>query len=261
MPSGRVVSKVFFPRELHDWPSSTAFLAAGARSGNRAQPGGRYRQTGLGAELIQNVFVSKTSGISGADARSGVWFARRDSRNIETLSATEFTEPGFFSIMASKRSITYPFVPRSTAHLVPGQFWAIPLSDGSFGCGRVIELAPRGEVGGRTSFLAAVLDWHSSAPPSYEAIAGAKCLDQGCVHLKAVTETGGSILGRRPLELDGIEPWLFRQTAFYKNSWLLKGLQPLRPQEPADVRYPVFSTWGYPMPAVIAEKHFIAEAK
>src|SRR5262249_10570900 len=35
---------------------------------------------------------------------------------------------------------TYPFVPRSTAYLRPGQFWAIPLSDGRFACGRVLAL-------------------------------------------------------------------------------------------------------------------------
>ena len=163
--------------------------------------------------------------------------------------------------MPSKRSITYPFVPRSTSYLLPGQFWALPLSDGSFGCGRVIETTPRGEIGARTSFLAAVLNWHSSAPPTYEAIAGAKCLDQGSAHLKAITETGGNILGCRPLELDNIEPWLFRRAEFYKNSWLLKGLRLLRPQQQADQCLPVLSGWGYLVPVVIAEKHFIAKAK
>ena len=36
------------------------------------------------------------------------------------------------------------------------QFWALPLSDGSFGCGRVIQLAPAEMMGARVSFLGAV---------------------------------------------------------------------------------------------------------
>jgi hypothetical protein len=39
----------------------------------------------------------------------------------------------------------YPFVPRTNATLVPGQFWSIPLTDGRFACGRV--LAARAIVG------------------------------------------------------------------------------------------------------------------
>jgi hypothetical protein len=151
---------------------------------------------------------------------------------------------------------TYPFVPRSTAVLVSGQFWAIPLSDGSFGCGRVIELKPPGSVGARVSFLAAVLDWHGEVPPTSEAIAGAKCLDQGQAHLKTITETGGCILGHRPLEQDHIEPWEFRGAGFHVNSFVHKGMQPLRPQQPADKCLPVLSTWGYHVPVVIAEAHF-----
>jgi hypothetical protein len=138
-----------------------------------------------------------------------------------------------------------------------GQFWAIPLSDGSFGCGRVIELKPRGDVGARVAFLAAVLDWHADQFPTFDAIAGAKCLEQGQAHLKAITETGGSILGHRPLELDGIEPWEFRGAAFHVNSNVHRGMRPLRPQERADNSLPVLRTWGYQVPVLIAEARFI----
>ena len=135
---------------------------------------------------------------------------------------------------------------------MPGQFWALPLSDGSFGCGRVIEL----EAGSRVSFLAAVLDWHGDVPPTSEAIAGAKCLDQGGAHIKAITQTGGSILGHRPLELDNIEPWLFRGAQFHANSYVHRGLHPLRQQLATDEALPVLSIWGYLVPVVTAERHF-----
>ena len=35
---------------------------------------------------------------------------------------------------------TYPLVPKTTAHLRPGQFWSIPMADGRFGCGRVLRV-------------------------------------------------------------------------------------------------------------------------
>ena len=159
--------------------------------------------------------------------------------------------------MTSQRSPTYPFVPRSTATLTPGQFWAIPLSDGSFGCGRVIELKPPQDVGARTMFLAAVLDWRDDQVPTSDAIAGAKCLAQGQAHLKVITETGGRILGHRPLELDQIEPWEFRGAACHTNSNVHRGLRALRPQEPTDRSLPVLSTWGFGVPVIIAEGQFI----
>jgi len=163
--------------------------------------------------------------------------------------------------MISKLRPAYPFVPRSTAALLPGQFWAIPLSDGSFGCGRVIELKQAGAAGARVHFLAAVLDWHGDNPPTSENIAGARCLAQGKSHLKAITQTGGSILGHRPLELDSIEPWEFRGAEFHVNSYVHKGMQPLRPQQTADKCLPVLSAWGYQVPVQIAEAQFIKRGK
>jgi hypothetical protein len=159
--------------------------------------------------------------------------------------------------MPKKRPVTYPFVPKSATALHPGDFWAIPLSDGSFGCARVIDLKPAGGIGARTMFLAAVLDWHARKPPTAESIAGAPCLNQAQAHLKTIIETGGCILGHRPLELDDIEPWEFRGAVHHRNSFVYKGLQPIRPQRPADGHLPVLSTWGFLVPLTIAEALFI----
>lgn len=148
---------------------------------------------------------------------------------------------------------SYPFMPRSTLRMTPGEFWALPLRDGSFGCGRVVQLVP----GNRVSFLGAVLDWHSDSLPTSESIAGARCLAQGQAHLKSITETGGSILGHRPLELDDIEPWEFRGASFYLNSNVQRGLEPIRAQRPEDGDLPIFTTWGYRVPVSVAEKHFL----
>jgi hypothetical protein len=116
---------------------------------------------------------------------------------------------------------------------------------------------PREMMGARVSFLAAVLDWHSAEPPTPEAIALAPCVTQGHVHLKAITETGGSILGYRALDADGIQPWLFRGAHGWQNSNVQLGFIPVRPQQPEDRDLPVFSTWGFDVAARIADARFV----
>ena len=161
--------------------------------------------------------------------------------------------------MTANRTVIYPFIPRSTSGLLPGQFWAIPLSDGSFACGRVIELIPHGRTGARVMFLARLLDWHDGAPPTSSSIAGAGCLEQAKAHLKTITETGGCILGHRSLELDGIQPWEFRGAQFHFNSNVHRGLLPVRAQRPADRCLPVLGTWGYSVPVVLAESRWVTK--
>ncbi len=156
--------------------------------------------------------------------------------------------------------LIYPFIPKSANWLLAGHFWALPLSDGTFGCGRVIEV-PAAET--RTStmeFLAGVLDWNSTELPTSLSIAQAKCLKQGTAHIRAITRTGGEILGYRDLGEDRIEPWLFRGAEFWKNSQVMRGFSPVRPQTPDDDDLPVLSGWGYKVPCVIGEGRFVNNA-
>jgi hypothetical protein len=159
--------------------------------------------------------------------------------------------------LMSHKARTYPFLPKSTRSLLPGQFWALPLSDGSFGCGRVIQLAPSEVVGARVSFLAGVLDWNGQQLPTQESIANAPCLAQGDTHLKAIISTGGVILGHRELDKDGIEPWTFRSSQFWVNSTIQKGYSVIRDQKPSDTDLPVWTTWGYKTPLILCETRFI----
>jgi hypothetical protein len=101
---------------------------------------------------------------------------------------------------------TYPLIPRTNAQLSPGQFWSIPLSDGRFGCGRVLRVDRDKAVGGRTRFIGAILDWVDDAPPSSDSIAGSPLLEVGNAHVRLISFAGGAILGERPLSVDGIEP-------------------------------------------------------
>src|SRR5690349_20549850 len=98
-----------------------------------------------------------------------------------------------------------PLIPKTTAHLRPGQLWSIPLSDGRFGCGRILR-AGGDRPTTRTRFIGAVLDWVGDEPPTAESIAGATVLAIGNAHVRLISFGGGAILGERPLAADGIEP-------------------------------------------------------
>jgi hypothetical protein len=98
---------------------------------------------------------------------------------------------------------SYPFTPKSNRHLAPGQFWAIPLSDGRFGCGRVMAVPGFGPTD-RIGFFAGLMDWVRSDPPTYDSLAGVHVAAQAKTGFEAIANTGGSILGLRPLELDGL---------------------------------------------------------
>src|SRR4051812_28661575 len=101
---------------------------------------------------------------------------------------------------------TYPFVPKSSQLLSPGDFWAVPLRDGSFACGCVVELMPKGRPGARVGFLGGLLDWHAKDEPTSESIRDAGFVSQGTMHIRAITSTGGRVLGRRETS---VESWTF----------------------------------------------------
>lgn len=97
-----------------------------------------------------------------------------------------------------------PFLPKTNTHLLPGDFWALPLSDGRFGAGRV--LARQGfEDKDRTGCMIALLDWVGTKPPTGEDLAGAQVVAWALAHVDAIAKTGGEVLGNRPLTLDGIQ--------------------------------------------------------
>ena len=88
-------------------------------------------------------------------------------------------------------------------HLRPGQFWSVPLSDGRFGCGRVLGADREPGYGARTWFVAGLLDWIGAESPTAESIAGASLLEVGHAHIDVIS-SDGAILGERPLEADGL---------------------------------------------------------
>jgi hypothetical protein len=157
-------------------------------------------------------------------------------------------------------SVRYPFEPKSTALLEPGQFWGVPLSDGRFACGRVLAV-PRAPdpfipVSSRI-FLAGLHDWVGDAPPTTHDIAGAGLLAQGFVHILAIRKHGGRVLGMRPLEADRIVPDRWLSHAGGGTVWVYEGATRLHHATAADADLPIVSTWGYSVISVIAEQYFV----
>jgi hypothetical protein len=99
----------------------------------------------------------------------------------------------------------YPFTPKSNRYLRPGHFWPIPLSTGRYAAGRVTAVPAFGPKD-RVGVVVALLDWSGDAPPAGQDLAGCGALYQATSGFEAISKTGGSVLGLRALELDGIVP-------------------------------------------------------
>lgn len=154
----------------------------------------------------------------------------------------------------------YPFEPKSIARLQAGQFWAVPLPDGRHACGRVLHVPGKADSLYLNSriFLAGLIDWSGSGPPTGEAIAGCRIIAQGRMHVVAIGDTGSLIIGHRDLELDGLTGLREISHRAGGTVWLYEGGRQLRPAT-ADERctLPVMSVWGRQFIQLLAEKHFI----
>ncbi len=161
------------------------------------------------------------------------------------------------------KAITYPFEPKSIAYLRAGQFWAVRLSDGRFGCGRVLYVPspsdPQPSLYLNTRiFLAGLMDWSGDEPPTAQAIAGCKLLEQGRVHVAAITDTGSKILGQRDLELDGLSGLLQVSHRGGGTVWLYEGgKRPRAATGQERQTLPVMAVWGRRVIVLLAERHFL----
>ena len=151
------------------------------------------------------------------------------------------------------KTLTYPFQPKTTAKLRPGDFWPIPLMDGSFGCGRVLEVSPRDVPGARVQFYGALMDWRGSDLPTAERLAGSTPLEQAIMHLRSITQIGGQVIGNRPLNLERIEPCLV-----IHGSTVRRAYEVVRPWSRSDNdALPRLSWWGWNLIWLKAHQHFL----
>jgi hypothetical protein len=152
---------------------------------------------------------------------------------------------------------SYPFVPKSAVSLSAGEIWAIPLRDGSFGCGRVLQPAVQRQGASRVIFLAGLMDWHEDVAPTESTIAGAKCLAQGKAHVKCIRETGGSVLGLRSLELERVKPAIFLSGLGEPSGIVMRGLEHVRKATIFDRLKPQLTLWGFAYIRALAEHEFL----
>lgn len=119
----------------------------------------------------------------------------------------------------------YPFVPKTTRHMKPGQFWAVPLSDGRYACGYVVAV----DRTRRVDFVAGLTDWVGDAKPTAADLRGHRVIEQGQAHLKAITLQGGEILGCCDLPLP-VVPDPRDHTWGYNVIRILAGKQLVKPR-------------------------------
>jgi hypothetical protein len=105
--------------------------------------------------------------------------------------------------IAAGNMTSYPFRPKSNRYLAPGQYLAVPPSDGRFACGRVMASPAFGEKD-RVGVVVGLMNWVGDRPPEERHIAGRAVVAQALSRYEAVSNTGGEILGLRPLEADGL---------------------------------------------------------
>jgi hypothetical protein len=108
----------------------------------------------------------------------------------------------------------YPFVPRSNAHLVAGQFFSFRLANGRYACGRVLATRWPHGPGSRRLCLVGLMDWAGDCPATPDDLVGRRVLDQGWAHIAILADFGATIDGHRPLETEGIVPDLTEEGVY-----------------------------------------------
>lgn len=94
----------------------------------------------------------------------------------------------------------YPFIPKSTTYLEPGQIWPIFLSNGKCACGVVLAKLQRNGGIERRVFYAGLLGWSGDAPPDSLSIKDCLIIKKGALHIKAISTIGSEIVGRTDLQ-------------------------------------------------------------
>ncbi len=189
---------------------------------------------------------------------AGGWcLTRRSTRTRRYAPATRRTPVAARRLPCIvRRLVRYPFVPKSTAALRPGQYWAVPLSNNRFACCRVIQVGGSGHPTPSREFFGALHKWTGIAPPCDDDVAGLGYFRFGAMHIRAILRTGGEILGERALELDSFEMPTFLSAHGGPSTLVLRGADRLRIARSEDFeRYPVLTYWGYNLIRAFAEKH------
>ena len=97
----------------------------------------------------------------------------------------------------------FPFAPRSTTSLELGDLIAVPCEPSGWACLQVIDLVRSGP-GARTTFVAGVLPWRGSEPPTRQTVAGLSATEHGLVHLDVFSKGGLLVIDQGQITTSGL---------------------------------------------------------
>lgn len=153
---------------------------------------------------------------------------------------------------------TYPFRPKSTASLIAGEFWAVPLPDGRFACGRILQLQGSEIPTPSQAYFGGLQNWVGKNLPTSESIAGSEIIAFGVMHIKAITELGGEVLGYRTLEFDKIKLPTLLSALGGPSTKVLCGANAIRNAARVEWgKWPVLEFWGCDFIVQVAVEHFV----
>lgn len=137
-----------------------------------------------------------------------------------------------------------------------GQFWPIPLSDGKFACGIVLDLVR----GSNREFLAGLVNWCGPKEPQPRDIAWLDVVEQGIGHIKIIQEGCGRIIGVLPSDSLPPSPLMWTEH-IGGNEWgLYRGLELTEVIDAEQAKeYQRKRTWGYDVINLLAEKRFCTQ--
>lgn len=146
----------------------------------------------------------------------------------------------------------YLFIPAKASEISEGDFYFIPLSDGSYACGRILAFQKKN--GRKTQrVLVGLHDWSGKQHPTHSDIHESPIIEQGVMHINSINQVGGNIIGCKALEEDGLKPLLQ-----FEAGCLLDGFENLGKLPTEDYKkYSRRATYGLDVIRILAEKNFV----
>ncbi len=99
----------------------------------------------------------------------------------------------------------YPFVLKSRAKLLVGQFWTMPIFGERFACGRILRLPGAVRSPQARLVVVGIYEWLGQTAPTEETIARRTIVAEGIVHVRALRENQVIVQEFRRLSLDRIK--------------------------------------------------------
>lgn len=146
----------------------------------------------------------------------------------------------------------YPLVPKKASEIQEGDYYYIPLSNGKYACGRLLEIQRKS--GRRTkTILVGLHNWSGDAYPTKEDIHQCEIIKQGVIHLNSISHVKGEILGHKPLSEDDLKPLLQMEAGYLIDGFENIGEIPVEDYK----KYSRRSSYGLNVIKLLSEKHFV----